>query len=99
MGERISRGEPGSGSQEWHQEASTVADALRRGTLLTVSATSGAQSRGYVCDRDGLGLLLDLHSVPGGETAGYEFFPWTSVEHPTIHEARHLRTGGAALHA
>jgi hypothetical protein len=30
-----------------------VADALRRGTLLTVSATSGSESRGYVCDRDG----------------------------------------------
>lgn len=51
-----------------------VADALRRGTLLTVSATSGSQSRGYVCDRDSLGLLLDLHNVPG-ETTGYRFFP------------------------
>ena len=45
-----------------------VADALRRGTLLTVSATSGSQSRGYVCDRDSLGLLLDLHNVPGETT-------------------------------
>jgi hypothetical protein len=56
-----------------------VADALRRGTLLTVSATSGSESRGYVCDRDGLGLLLDLHSVPGGETTGYKFLPWSSI--------------------
>lgn len=73
-----------------------VADALRRGTLLTVSATSGSQSRGYVCDRDSLGLLLDLHNVPG-ETTGYRFFPWSSVEHLTIQEARHLRPGEAAL--
>jgi hypothetical protein len=73
-----------------------VADVLRRGTLLTVSATSGTQSRGYVCDRDGLGLLLDLHSVPG-ETTGYKFFPWSTVEHLEIHEARHLRPGEAAL--
>lgn len=95
MGERISQDE--SGSQAWHQEAPMVADALRRGTLLTVSSTSGTESRGYVCDRDGLGLLLDLHGVPGGEETGYRFFPWASVEHMTIQEARHLRPGGAAL--
>ena len=68
-----------------------VADALRRGTLLTVSATSGSQSRGYVCDRDSLGLLLDLHNVPG-ETTGYRFFPWSSVEH--LHDP-----GGSSLEA
>jgi hypothetical protein len=67
-----------------------VADALRRGTI---SATGGAEWRGYVCDRDGLRLLLDLHGVPGGEATGYKFFPWSSVEHIMIQEAHHLRPG------
>lgn len=96
MGERRPQNGPRSGSEAWHQRAPMVADALRRGTLLTVSATSGTQSRGYVCDRDSLGLLLDLHSVPG-ETTGYKFIPWSSVEHLTIQEARHLRPGEAVL--
>ena len=69
-----------------------VADALGRGTLLTVTATSGTQWRGYVYDGDGLGLLLDLHDGPG-----YKFFPWASVEHVTIQEARHLRPGEAII--
>jgi hypothetical protein len=73
-----------------------VADALRRGTLLRVNLTSGAEWRGYVCDRDGLGLLLELHDVPSSEGSGYKFFPWSRVEHLTIQEAHHLRPGGAA---
>lgn len=71
-----------------------VEDALRRGTLLRANVAGGAEWRGYVCDRDGLGLLLEIHDVPGGEAAGYKFFPWSSVEHLTIEEARHLRPGG-----
>jgi hypothetical protein len=67
-----------------------VADALRRSTLLTVTAASGAESRGYVCDRDGLGLLLDLHDGPA-----YRFYPWSSVDHVSIEEARHLRSSEA----
>lgn len=88
LGEERSQNDRNFGSQAWHQEAPMVADALRRGTLLTVTATSGTQWRGYVCDRDGLGLLLDLHDGPG-----YKFFPWSSVEHMTIQEARHLIPG------
>jgi hypothetical protein len=74
-----------------------VADALRRGTLLTVTATSGTQWRGYVCDHDGLGLLLDLNGVPGDQATGYKLIPWPSVEVITIQEARHLRPGEAVL--
>ena len=90
MGDERSQNRLQPGSQVWHQEAPMVADTLRRGTLLTVAAASGAESKGYVCDRDSFGLLLDLHDGPG-----YRFYPWSSVVLITIQEARHLKPGEA----
>ncbi|MDF2702376.1 MAG: hypothetical protein K0S10_1320 [Rubrobacteraceae bacterium] len=78
----------------WHQEAPMMGDILRRGTLMTVTATGGGKSSGYVCDHDGLGLLLDLRGDPDGDATGYRLFPWSSVEHVMIKEASHSSLAG-----
>lgn len=57
----------------------SIREAFERGSRVTVVVRSGYDVSGYVCDRDGAGLLLDLRD-PSGDPSGYEFLPWSSVE-------------------
>ena len=52
---------------------------LGRGSFISVSARIGNDLAGYVCDRDGSGLLLEVRD-PSGDPTGYEFLPWSSIE-------------------
>ena len=52
---------------------------LGRGSFVSVSARTGNDLAGYVCDRDGSGLLLEVQD-PSGDPHGYEFLPWSSIE-------------------
>ena len=54
-----------------------------RGGFVSVSARTGNDLVGYVCDRDGSGLLLDVHD-PSGDPTGYEFLPWSSIERVSV---------------
>jgi hypothetical protein len=58
---------------------------LGRGSFVSVSARTGNDLAGYVCDRDGTGLLLDVRE-PSGDPGGYEFLPWSSIERVSIDE-------------
>lgn len=62
-----------------------ISGALRRGKFVYVSARIGNDLAGYVCDRDGAGLLLDVRD-PNGDPAGYEFLPWSSIERVGVRE-------------
>jgi hypothetical protein len=52
---------------------------LGRGSFVLVSARTGNDLAGYVCDRDGSGLLLEVRD-PSGDPHSYEFLPWSSIE-------------------
>ena len=56
-----------------------------RGSFVLVSARTGNDLAGYVCDRDGSGLLLDVRD-PSGDPTGYEFLPWSSIERVSVEE-------------
>ena len=56
---------------------------LARGNFVSISARTGNDLAGYVCDRDGSGLLLDVRDASGDPT-GYEFLPWSSIERVSI---------------
>ena len=58
---------------------------LGRGSFVSVSARIGNDLSGYVCDRDGSGLLLDVRD-PSGDPTGYEFLPWSSIERVSVEE-------------
>ena len=74
--------EDGNGLRE---EALDISGALSRGTLVSVSARIGNDVEGYVCDRDGAGLLLDTRD-PSGDPASYEYLPWSSIERVSLSE-------------
>jgi hypothetical protein len=52
---------------------------LGRGSMVTVSARTGVDLTGFVCDQNESGLLLDARD-PSGDPTGYEFLPWSSIE-------------------
>jgi hypothetical protein len=56
-----------------------------RGSFVSVSARIGNDLVGYVCGRDGSGLLLDVRDQ-SGEPTGYEFLPWSSIERVSVEE-------------
>jgi hypothetical protein len=56
---------------------------LGRGSFVWVSARTGNDLAGYVCDRDGSGLLLEVRD-PSGDPTGYEFLPWSSIERVSV---------------
>ncbi len=56
-----------------------------RGSFVSVSARTGNDLAGYVCDRDGSGLLLDVRD-PSGDPTGYRFLPWSSIERVSVEE-------------
>jgi hypothetical protein len=59
--------------------APQITGFLDRGSFVTVSAKTGIDLRGYVCDHNESGLLLDARDQSGDPT-GYEFLPWSSIE-------------------
>ena len=67
------------GNGGMREEAPEIPGFLGRGSFVSVSARTGNDLAGYVCDRDGSGLLLDVRDASGDAT-GYEFLPWSSIE-------------------
>ena len=67
------------------EEAPEITGFLGRGSFVSVSARIGNDLTGYVCDHDGSGLLLDVRDQ-SGDTIGYEFLPWSSIERVSVEE-------------
>jgi hypothetical protein len=67
------------GNGGMQEEAPEIPGFLGRGSFVSVSARTGNDLAGYVCDRDGSGLLLEVRD-PSGDPHGYEFLPWSSIE-------------------
>ena len=61
------------------EDAPRLTDFLGRGSLIMVSARTGVDLEGYVCDQNESGLLLDSRD-PSGDPTHYEFLPWSSIE-------------------
>jgi hypothetical protein len=74
------RAEKGDGVREGAPQMQGFFD---RGSLVFVSARTGNDLTGYVCDRDANGLLLDVRD-PSGDPGGYEFLPWSSIERVSV---------------
>ncbi len=74
--------EAGNGLREGAPE---ISGFLYRGQFGRVSARTGQDLTGYVCDRDGNGLLLDVRD-PSGDPHGYDFLPWSSIERVSAEE-------------
>lgn len=66
-------------------DAPQITGFLGRGSMVWVSARTGNDLVGYVCDADGAGLLLDARD-PSGDPIGYEFLPWSSIERVSTEE-------------
>jgi hypothetical protein len=72
-------GESAGSTENLRQEAPQIAGFLGRGTFVVVSARTGNDLEGYVCDQNESGLLLDVRDSSGDATT-YEFLPWSSIE-------------------
>ena len=72
-------GEGAESRESLRGDAPRIEGFLGRGSLVTVSARTGVDLVGYVCDQNGSGLLLDARD-PSGDPTGYEFLPWSSIE-------------------
>jgi hypothetical protein len=72
-------GEGVENNEGMHEDAPRIEDLLGRGSLVTVSARTGVDLEGYVCDQNESGLLLDARD-PSGDPTSYEFLPWSSIE-------------------
>ncbi len=77
--------EGGEGKAGMREGAPQIQGFLGRGSFVWVSARIGNDLSGYVCDRDGSGLLLDVRDQSGDPT-GYEFLPWSSIERVSVEE-------------
>ena len=77
-------------SQEWLAQAPKVSDALKKGMVVSVAAWSGQQITGTVCDREQVGLLLEVREPDTGSEV-YSFLPWTSIEQVKIREIAQRR--------
>ncbi len=71
-------------SERWTNQTPKVADALKRGSPVSVTTWGSRELSGTVCDREQTGLLLDVREP--GDTAGYVFLPWSSIEQVAIRE-------------
>jgi len=71
--------EEAENTEGMREDAPRLADFLGRGNLVTVSARTGVDLQGYVCDQNESGLLLDSRD-PSGDPTGFEFLPWSSIE-------------------
>lgn len=72
-------------SQQWLNQAPKVVDALKRGSLVSITTWGGRELSGTVCDREQTGLLLDVRE-PDDSADGYVFLPWSSVEQVVIRD-------------
>jgi hypothetical protein len=72
-------GEGAENKGSMQEDAPRIEGFLGRGNLVTVSARTGVDLAGYVCDQNENGLLLDARD-PSGDPSGYEFLPWSSIE-------------------
>ena len=61
------------------EDAPQITGFLGRGTFVVVSARTGNDLEGYVCDQSESGLLLDVRDASGDPTT-FEFLPWSSIE-------------------
>ena len=66
-------------------EAPGIPGFLYRGNFVRVSARTGTDLAGYVCDQNENGLLLDVRD-PSGDPSGYDFLPWSSIERVSAEE-------------
>lgn len=73
-------GEAGRGLREGSPDLGRF---FERGTHVQISARTGNDVGGYVCDVGDSGLLLDARD-PSGDPMGYEFLPWSSIERVTV---------------
>ena len=71
--------ESAESEESLRQDAPRIEGFLGRGSSVTVSARTGVDLAGYVCDQNENGLLLDARDSSGDPT-GYEFLPWSSIE-------------------
>jgi hypothetical protein len=78
-------GESAGGDGGIREGAPEISGFLSRGSFVSVSARIGNDLAGYVCDRDGSGLLLEVRD-PSGDIHGYEFLPWASIERVSAEE-------------
>ena len=74
----MERGEAGN-VDGMREEAPQMTGFFSRGDLVTVSARTGNDLKGYVCDQNENGLLLESRD-PSGDPTGYDFLPWSSIE-------------------
>ena len=58
---------------------------FERGSYVSVSARTGNDLQGYVCEAGDNGLLLDVRD-PSGDPGGYEFLPWSSIERVSVED-------------
>ncbi len=79
LGGGTMEGGSAEGSGGMWEGAPKIPGFLGRGSFVSVSARTGNDLAGYVCDRDGSGLLLEVRD-PSGDPYGYEFLPWSSIE-------------------
>lgn len=73
------------GLGEWLSQAPKVADALKKGTSVSVTTWGGQDIAGLVCDREETGILLDTRET------GYYFVPWGSIQHVHVEEVARRR--------
>ena len=69
----------GEGTGGLRGDAPGLDGFFSRGSLVSVSARTGNDLQGYVCEADERGLLIDVRD-PSGDPGGYEFLPWSSIE-------------------
>ena len=67
--------EEAENTEGMREDAPRLTDFLGRGSMVTVSARTGVDLEGYVCDQNENGLLLDSWD-PSGDPTGFEFLPW-----------------------
>jgi hypothetical protein len=79
MGQGGDKLESAESKESMREDAPRIEGFLGRGNPVTVSARTGVDLEGYVCDQNESGLLLDARDSSGDPT-GYEFLPWSSIE-------------------
>jgi hypothetical protein len=72
-------GDSAENKESIREDALRLEGFLGRGSMVTVSARTGVDLTGFVCDQNESGLLLDARD-PSGDPTGYEFLPWSSIE-------------------
>jgi hypothetical protein len=67
-------------------EAPEIPGYLGRGNFVSVSARTGNDIAGFVCDWNEMGVLIDVRDQ-GGDATGYELLPWSSIERISVEDA------------